>query len=60
MYGQRETIRSRQETVGRDVLGNESTRPRKVAPWPWRTTPWNWSETRKQYEATRLKKSQIK
>ena len=32
---------------------------RKVAPWPWRTTPWNWSEKRDQFEAKRLKKSEI-
>ena len=47
------------ETMARHVGSDEGARPRKVAPWPWRTTAWNWSEKREQYEATRLKRSDI-
>ena len=59
MNGLEGAIRSRQAAVGRHVGGDESARPRQVAPWPWRTTAWNWSEARKQFEAKRLKKSEI-
>ena len=60
MDGQRSAVGSGQASVGEHVVGGEKPRPRKVAPWPWATSPWNWSEKRDQFEAKRLKKSEIR